>query len=62
MNATLGPVPLINGRKLHIVLLTRKCLDGSVPSYRKMTVFILMPLYKRFRLDAVVTFVFRNSN
>ena len=33
MNATLGLVPLINRRKLHIVLLARKCLDGSVPPY-----------------------------
>ena len=61
LNATLSPVPLINGRKLHIVLLTRKCQDGSVPSYRKMTVFILMPLYTQFWLDAVITFVFRKS-
>ena len=27
LNATLGLVPLINRRKLHIVLLNRKCLD-----------------------------------
>ena len=33
LNATLGLVPLINRRKLHIVLLARKCLDGSVPPY-----------------------------
>ena len=33
LNATLGLVPLINRRKLHIVLLGRKCLDGSVPPY-----------------------------
>ena len=33
LNATLRLVPLINRRKLHIVLLTRKCLDGSVPPY-----------------------------
>ena len=45
-----------------IVLLTRKCLNDSVPSYPKITIFILMPLYKRFRQDAVMTFVFRNSN
>ena len=34
LNATLGLVPLINRQKLHIVLLGRKCLDGSVPPYR----------------------------
>ena len=62
LNTTLGLVPLINGGKLHIVLLTRKCLNDSVPSYPKITIFILMPLYKRFRQDAVMTFVFRNSN
>ena len=33
LNASLGLIPLINRRKLHIVLLTRKCLDGSVPLY-----------------------------
>ena len=33
LNATLGLLPLINRRKLHIVLLTRKCLDGAVPPY-----------------------------
>ena len=33
LNATLGLVPLINRRKLHIVLLTEKCLDSSVPPY-----------------------------
>ena len=33
LNATLGLVPLINGRKLHIVFLTRKCLEGSVPPF-----------------------------
>lgn len=32
-NATLGLAPLINRRKLHIVLLARKCLDCSVPPY-----------------------------
>ena len=26
-------MPLFNRQKLHIVLLTRKCLDGSVPPY-----------------------------
>ena len=31
LNATLGLVLLINKHKLHIVLLTGKCLDGSVP-------------------------------
>ena len=31
LNATLGVVPLINKRKLHIVFLARNCLDGSVP-------------------------------
>ena len=30
---SLGLLPLINRRKLHIVLLTRKCPDGSVPLY-----------------------------
>ena len=33
LNATLDLVPLINRRKLHIVLLTEKCLDSSVPPY-----------------------------
>ena len=33
LNATFSLVPLINRRKLHIVLLIRKCLDGSVPPY-----------------------------
>ena len=33
LNATLRLAPLINRNKLHIVLLTRKCLDGSVPPY-----------------------------
>ena len=33
LNATLGLVPLINRRKVHIILLARKCLDGSVPPY-----------------------------
>ena len=33
LNATSGLVPLINGRKLHIVFLTRKCLEGSVPPF-----------------------------
>ena len=33
LNATLGLVPLINRRKLHIVVLARKCLYGSVPPY-----------------------------
>ena len=33
LNATLRLVPLINSSKVHIVLLTRKCLDGSVPPY-----------------------------
>ena len=33
LHATLGLVRLINRRKLHIVLLVRKCLDGSVLPY-----------------------------
>ena len=33
LNATLGLAPLINRRKLHIVLLAGKCLDGSVLPY-----------------------------
>ena len=33
LNATLGLVPLINRRKLHIVLLPEKCLDSSVTPY-----------------------------
>ena len=31
--ATLGLVPLINRRKLHILFLGRKCLDGSASPY-----------------------------
>ena len=31
--AALGLVPLTNRRRLHIVSLTRKCLDGLVPPY-----------------------------
>ena len=33
LNAALDLVPLINRRKLHIAVLTRKCLDGLVPPY-----------------------------
>jgi len=33
LNATLGLVHLINRRKLHIVVLARKCLYRSVPPY-----------------------------
>jgi len=33
LNAALDQVPLINRWKLQIVLLVRKCLDGSVPPY-----------------------------
>lgn len=33
LNAILGLVPLINRRKLHIVLLTEKFLESSVPPY-----------------------------
>lgn len=33
LNATLGLVPLIDRRKLHIVFLARKYLDGSVLPY-----------------------------
>ena len=35
LNDSLGLVPLINRRKLHIVtcMLVRKCLDGLVPPY-----------------------------
>ena len=33
LNATLGLVAFINRRKLHIVLLTEKCLDSSVTPY-----------------------------
>ena len=29
----MGLVPLINRQKLHLVLLTRKCLDSLVPPY-----------------------------
>ena len=46
LNATLGLVPLINRWKLHIALLTRKYLDGSLPlclSYY----FNLRPLYTK---------------
>ena len=33
MNAILGLVPLINRRKLHIVLFTKKFVESSVPPY-----------------------------
>ena len=33
LNATLRLVLLINTSKLHIFLLTKNCLDGSVPPY-----------------------------
>ena len=60
LNATLSLVPLINRRKLHIVLLVRKCLDGSVPPYLNNYQFNLNTSVHT-RLDAVMTFIFQKS-
>ena len=61
LNDSLGLVPLINRRKLHIVMLVRKCLDGLAPPYLSNYFYFNSSVHAVATIDAVIIFILQRS-